>query len=199
MELPSVVTSALSAALDHAFAQNDEARAALSDHVGGLLTVELTSPALSVHALVLEQSIDVLSVNDEIADATLQTDLSGLIALSRGPDALLAGKARVRGDLRLVEGIHRAVTLLAIDWEDQLAPLIGDTLAHKASTLFSRVKQDGRRNWSQHSDDMQRYLQHESGLLVSRTVWRQLTDDADTLRADIDRLAARLSRLESGE
>ena len=196
MELPHFVTNLISAVFERAFAENEEARAALAPHVGGLVSFEISSPDVSAHVLVLEHTLDVLSVSDDTADATVQTDLAGLLALTKGSDALLSGKARVRGDLRIVEGVHRAVTLLAIDWEDQLAPVVGDTLAHKLSNWLSMAKRDSQRNWRHHTDDMQRYLQHETGLLVSRTVWRQLTDETDALRADIDRLAARLNRLE---
>lgn len=196
MELPFWVSGALSAVLERAFEANDEARDALSVHAGGRITVELSSPDLRVHVLVLEHTLEILSVSDDESDATVQTDWVGLAALSRGSDALLAGKARVRGDLRLVEGVHRAVSLLAIDWEDQIAPFVGDTLAHKLGSLFSRVRREGERNQDRSAADVEQYLQHESGLLVSREAWRSLTDDTDVLRSAIDRLAARLARLE---
>lgn len=199
MEIPYQLTTLLSSFLDRAFAHNEEARAALEPYRGRLVAIELTAPDIQFHVLVLEESLEVLSAVEDAADATVQTDVAGLLALSRGSDALLAGKARVRGDLRLVEGLHRAVTLLAIDWEDQLAPLVGDAFAHKLSSLVDRLWQDSARNRDRAREDVQRYLQHETGLLVTRSDWRQLTDETDTLRSDIDRLAARLSRLESDE
>ncbi|MEM7378346.1 MAG: SCP2 sterol-binding domain-containing protein [Pseudomonadota bacterium] len=198
MTLPHLVSSAISAVFDRAFAQNDEARAALTPHAGGLLRCELASPALTVDVLVLETSLEVLSVTDGDADAVLQTDLAGLLALSRGSDALLSGKARVRGSLRLVEGVHRAVTLLAVDWEDQLAPVLGDSLAHKLAGVVDRFTRDAGRNRGRDAADVQRYLQDELGVLVTQPAWRALTDDTDAVRADIDRLEARLARLEAG-
>jgi len=196
MELPLPAAAALNAALSRLFLSNDEARAALARHAGGVVAVELSSPTLCVHALVLEHTLEVLSVCEDTPDATVQTDWAGLLALSRGSDALLSGKARIRGDLRLVEGVHRALSLLAVDWEDQLAPFVGDTLAHKVSAFVDRLRADGARNRDRNLDDAAAYLKNETGLVVSRAEWRVLMDTSDSLRQDVDRLGARLAQLE---
>jgi len=196
MEMPLAACAALNAALARLFSANDEARDALARHAVGVMAVELSSPTLKLHVLVLEHTLEVLSVCEDAADATVQTDWLGLVALSRGSDALLSGKARIRGDLKLVEGVHRAVSLLATDWEDQLAPVVGETLAHKAAAFADRFRTDGERNRSRNLDDAAAWLQHETGLVVTRAEWRAVMDDTDRLRQDIDRLGARLAQLE---
>ncbi len=195
MEMPLAVVTALNATLQRLFAANEEARDQLQRHTGGVITVTLREPGITLHVMVLEHSLECLTVWDDEPDATVQTDVAGLMALSRGTDALLSGDVRVRGDLRLVEGVHRAVALLAADWEDQLAPIVGDTLAHKLATGVRRVASGAKRNRARDIEDTVNYLQDEAKLLATRADWRHLTDTSDELRQCVDRLSARLDLL----
>jgi ubiquinone biosynthesis protein UbiJ len=111
-------------------------------------------------------------------------------------DAVFAGTIRIDGDNRLAQTLGEVFRGLDIDWEEQLSKLLGDTLAHR---LMSRARAGGR--WAERSGSIARqnlreYLQQEAAVLPSREELTTFLAAVDTLRDDVERLAARVERLE---
>jgi ubiquinone biosynthesis protein UbiJ len=84
---------------------------------------------------------------------------------------------------------------LDIDWEEQLAKLAGDTLAHR---IGHQARATGR--WASRSGevltrDLREYLIEEGRLVPSAAEMKGFLDGVDTLRDDVDRLEARIARL----
>jgi len=85
---------------------------------------------------------------------------------------------------------------MGIDWEEVLAQNIGDIPAHQAGRLLR-----GSLDWIMSTrgklrEDIGEYLQEEVRLLPSRNEIEAFMDDVSKTRSDVDRLEARIQRLE---
>jgi ubiquinone biosynthesis protein UbiJ len=115
-----------------------------------------------------------------------------------GPGAEVApGDLEIEGDVALGQKMQRILQRLDLDWEEPLARLLGDPLGHA-------VGQGLRAAYAWHvqalktlSADAAEYLREEVRLVPSRRELDGFFDAVDTLRADVDRLEARLRRLRS--
>lgn len=123
----------------------------------------------------------------------------------RGPPLALAqlwrnperggAEVRITGDAGLARRLQNTLAGLEIDWEEQLAGLVGDVAAHQLGRLGR-----GARAWSRQAAETARhtgadYLQYELQLLPPRWKIEQFLNAVDDLREDADRLQARLARL----
>jgi ubiquinone biosynthesis protein UbiJ len=110
-------------------------------------------------------------------------------------EQLFSGEVEVSGDTELAQAFGELIAGINVDWEEQLSGLIGDTAAHRVG---SGVRSAGR--WSRRSadtlvEDLKEYLEEESRLVPSRWELQEHLDRVDTLRDDVERLAARVERL----
>ncbi|ABM61981.1 ubiquinone biosynthesis accessory factor UbiJ [Halorhodospira halophila] len=135
------------------------------------------------------------------ADAEIDAEVSASrealgALLTQGGDAV--GRLRIRGEVAVVEHLRNLVSCLRPDWQEPLARLLGDPLAQwSADTLRStgRWLSDSAR---QGASDLGEWLTEESGLVPEPQRARAFLEEVDHLRADADRLAVRIQRLERG-
>lgn len=139
-----------------------------------------------------------LSLGSGTADAHVRGGPFSLLALGRpDPQAVIRrGDVEIGGDAELAEKFRELALLLQPDFEEELSLLVGDVLAHQ----FGNVVR-GTGSWTQRAAtttlrNIAEFLAHESRDLVSRAEAAQLLDGVDTLREDLDRLAARVARIE---
>jgi ubiquinone biosynthesis protein UbiJ len=140
-----------------------------------------------------------VSLGSQAADAQVRGGPFSLLALGRpDPQAVLRrGAVEIGGDAELAEKFRELALLLQPDLEEELALLVGDVVAHRFGNLAR-----GTVSWTQRAAattlrNVAEYLAHESRDLVSRAEAVQLIDGVDTLREDVDRLAARVDALAS--
>lgn len=103
---------------------------------------------------------------------------------------------RIEGDVGLAQRFARLLRQLDIDWEEWASRYVGDVLAHRAGRFA-----EGLRDWAQHSreqfrQDVSEYLQEEVRLLAPRERVVRLMNEIDETRSDVERLAARIRRLD---
>ncbi|MGB0867029.1 MAG: SCP2 sterol-binding domain-containing protein, partial [Granulosicoccaceae bacterium] len=136
MQVPFPATLAANAALSALIRSNPEARQLLSKSRGGLIALELQNPSLSLRVSLQADGIELLSVYEEEPDLQLTADIPALKALAdAGHDPILDGRVQADGDMALASFLQQLLVVLTADWESQLAPFVGDTLAHKIGTL----------------------------------------------------------------
>jgi len=117
----------------------------------------------------------------------------------RRDDQLFAGAVEIRGD---TETGHRFGELLAdldIDWEEQLSRLTGDVAAHQIGSGVRAAGRWGRQAAEILPADLAEYLQEEARLLPVRLECEEFTSAVDTLRDDVERLEARIRRLQQNQ
>jgi len=134
---------------------------------------------------------------DQPPAVTLRGSLATFARLGLGnsTDSLKAGELEIEGDAVLGQRLQRILGNLDLDWEEPLARLFGDPLGHEigraARALFAWQKQ-AIRTFGLNTAE---YLQEESRLLPTRHEVEEFLGAVDDVRADVDRLAARVQRL----
>ena len=119
-----------------------------------------------------------------------------LLALVRDPHD---GGDRVsfNGDLGFVRDVRRLLASLDIEWEEQLAGIVGTKTARRLGATGRRFRTWADESRQSMESGMAEYLTEESRLLPTRAEAGIFLSAVDRLREDADRLAARLQRLEA--
>jgi ubiquinone biosynthesis protein UbiJ len=131
------------------------------------------------------------------ADATITGGPLSLLALSGpAPEMVLQrGDVRIDGDAELAQKFRELALLLRPDLEEELSLVLGDVPAHQLGR-FARAAL----GWTQKAAattvrNVAEYLGHERRDLVPRSEADQFLQGVDTLREDVDRIAARIDLL----
>ncbi len=99
------------------------------------------------------------------------------------------------GDFNTVEAIQQLFLSLNIDWFEAISPWTGDILAHQLERIAQYTKQKNTQLLNNTAESLSEYLQEESLILPTRLEVNRFLDDVDVIRADVDRLQARLDQL----
>jgi len=182
---------------------------ALSPHSSGLLAplagklieLRLEPPGQRVLLAPTEAGFTFPPADDGTPDATLIGSPLAFARMALGGKpmrGLFAGEVVVEGDVGVARRFQALFQRLDIDWEAHLAALTGYDVA---AWLTGQTR--ATRSWWQERReslraDVAEYLQEESRELPALTEASGFCSDVDTLRADCDRLTARIERLERG-
>jgi ubiquinone biosynthesis protein UbiJ len=101
----------------------------------------------------------------------------------------------VLGDLDTVRAVQIFFSGFELDWEEQLARFVGDTVAHKTGQTV-RVATDWTRNASRSAtQNFSEYLQEERQMLATRPRVERHLDEVALLQQGVDELEKRLTLL----
>ena len=133
------------------------------------------------------------------ADATISgkaEKLLGLLINNSENRALADADINISGDALLVQDLHRTIESLDIDWQDYLAPILGDVISHELGEIDRQA-----RDWSKSANDNLRrnirdYLSEEARLVPSALEADSFSNRLDQVRLGIDRIAARTELLQ---
>ncbi len=110
---------------------------------------------------------------------------------------LFAGHIKMTGDTGLGHQFSRILADLSIDWEEQLAKLVGDTLAHIVGRNARRLYQQNQQRRHTFRQNLAEYLTEEARLLPHHYQMAAWSRDVATTRDDVERLMARVERLQN--
>ncbi|MBI2792709.1 MAG: SCP2 sterol-binding domain-containing protein [Gammaproteobacteria bacterium] len=143
---------------------------------------------------IVESGLQVVDEKPHHVDTTFTGPLSAFIAMIFTEKKTHTG-LHVRGDLECAKALYDCWHHLDIDWEGQLANVVGDNFAHLMSQGLQTSKKWANQTWQARQDDLSAYLQDESNLLPSKTEVETFFHDVDLLRNDVERFEARLDLL----
>lgn len=197
MNLPGAVIAVFGDALDRALALDADADTRLRALRGRVLAVEVAG--LDIHVLLVPTD-DRLALRQEIdrsADVRIRGYPSSLLALATAADssALFGGGVRLEGDVTAARAYKRLFDQLRPDWEEAAARLLGDIPAHEAARLVGAARGRVARSGAGRAADLRAWLVDEVELVPAPGEVRGWMDAVDLLRADVDRLSARVRRL----
>jgi ubiquinone biosynthesis protein UbiJ len=132
-------------------------------------------------------------------DSTLSgspLDLMRATDSSEGARQLFSGNVRIEGDDQTAHRFSEALGGLDIDWEEQLSRLTGDIAAHEIGRGLRALAREGQRIGRSSGENLSEYLTEEARLLPHRFEVEDFLSEVDTLRDDVERLAARITLLE---
>jgi ubiquinone biosynthesis protein UbiJ len=137
------------------------------------------------------------SLSSTRPNATISGGPFSLLALSGpAPEAVLQrGAVRIDGDAELAQKFRELALLLRPDLEEELSLVVGDVPAHQLGRFARAAFGWTRKAASTTVHNAAEYLGHERRDLVPRSEADQFLQGVDTLREDVDRLAARIDLL----
>lgn len=195
---PAAVLASAEALVNRLLALDPEGAAVLTKVQGRVLRVELIGVGLQLHLVPEANALRLFGDYAAEPDCSVRATPAALLAMALAEhreDEVFSGAVSIDGDNRVAQMVGDALKGLDIDWEEQLAKLAGDTLAHR---IGHQARATGR--WASRSGevltrDLREYLIEEGRLVPSAAEMKGFLDGVDTLRDDVDRLEARIARL----
>jgi ubiquinone biosynthesis protein UbiJ len=199
LNTPAWLTAAVETALDRYLSLDPEVAARLARLNGKVMEVELRGLNLHFYLLPAGHRIQVQGQYEGTPDASLRGAPLSLarVALSeQGRRTLFSGAVQLEGDTELGPQLQDIINAVDIDWEEQLARLTGDVVAHQAGNAVRGAQQWAGKAGESLTLDLADYLHEETRQVPARGEVERFVAEVDTLRSDIVRLAARVRRLQ---
>lgn len=199
MNATSILTDLVEASINRYLALDPEISAQLGELQGKIVAFNLSAPEVCIYAAPEAGKISLQSASDIVPDCVISGSALSLIKMMRSaqPTRLLnSGEIEITGDSRIAQRFSDVLNEVEIDWEEMLSKVVGDFAAHRIGNQVTTVQ-----NWFSQAlkslrMDGTEYLQEESGILPTAIEIAHFTEETETFRSDVDRLEARIKRLE---
>ncbi|MBE0440183.1 MAG: SCP2 sterol-binding domain-containing protein [Gammaproteobacteria bacterium] len=182
-------------ALNATLAVDPESQHKLERYDHRLIVIDITDLANKICVGIDKQYIRLSANSKHDPDLTISAKALTLLKLSRDPDSLFSSEITIHGDVQFAKQLQDFLQGFDFDWEAQLARVTGDTLsypiAHGIRTLTGWLS-DTHQSLQL---SLAEYLREESRLLPDKSEINDYLSDIDKLRADSDRIEARIQRL----
>ena len=177
------------------------------DDLGGLsgkvIRLELINTGQPVISLIIrERAIEVDTEYAGTGDVLIRgTPLDLLVYMRSSSDdrSAVTGNMEIRGDLGLAQDFQRLLRRFEVDWEEQAARLVGDTLARKTSNTVTMSTDFLRRLKEKIELDLSEYVLYETEVLPEKEEIEDFNHSVDTLRDDFERLKQRFQKLSAND
>ena len=194
---------ALEAALNRALALDGDTRAALKPLHGQRVALTLTSPPMALQVQVDGDALRVGPVDaDAEPDLGVRTTLGALLGqLPRlldpaARDAAPVGKLRIEGDAELARRLQQLARRFDPDWQQPFVALFGEVIGVQVAKAVSAGLQQAQVAGRNLAESAAEFVTEESRDVVSKAELDAFHDDVDALRDDVERIAAKLVRLQ---
>lgn len=197
MTTVSTLAATLESTLELYLNQNPSALKRCSGMAGKCVAITLTGTNVTLYFLPDTGGIQVLSQYEGDIDTLLTGSPLGFarLGLDSRENALFQGAVHIEGDAAIGQQFQDIFTGSSWDWEEQLSHFTGDIIAHQTGKLVQHTQQFLHDVSSTFADNSSEYLQEEAQLLPTRAETGYFLEEVDKLRADTDRLGARVERL----
>ncbi len=204
MQIPLPFLSALETAFNAWLTLDGEALPRFAELDGKIIRFHITGLDLNLYFLPAASGIQVLgNYPDEeqggVVDATIHGSPMSLIRLSTAKNSgetMLKSDVEIDGDMRVAEKFSAILRDVDIDWEELLSKLVGDVVAHQAGQATRSAAAWLKETAEAMQLNTAEYLSEESGLAPAAAEINDFMDEVDELRMDVDRLEARIKRLQ---
>jgi ubiquinone biosynthesis protein UbiJ len=196
--IPDAALAALEQAINRTIALDPEGAARLTPLQGRVICIELAGFGTRLYLVPAGTALHVYGDYAGEPDCVLRGSplaLARMGVTAHKEDSLFSGEVAVEGDTGLAQAFGEFAGGLDIDWEERLARLLGDPLAHRLGAGARSAGRWGRRSADTLAEDLREYLQEEARILPTRYEVEEFLGAVDTLRDDTERLSARIERL----
>lgn len=199
--LNTAALSLLETAMNNYLQLDPELLPKLKPLEGKILAVLLNEVDITLYFSPSAHGISVYSSISTEPDATLSGSVINLLrlGLTRGSDAnrkLFAHDLHVKGDTEFGFEFKRIIDSMEIDWEEHLSRIVGDVVAHNLGEFTRGLQATGAQVKSSMQRNVSEFIQEEAQLSPPREAVEDFYSDIAVLRDDVDRLEARLHRLQ---
>ncbi|MDA0705738.1 MAG: SCP2 sterol-binding domain-containing protein [Proteobacteria bacterium] len=179
-------------------AETMPARALARDLNGATVAIRARDTALSTFFTFAD---DRVTLSTEYGDEPDVVISASLITLTRmlggsGEAAIRDGDVELTGDAAIAQRFQKLLGYAKPDVEEEMSRVVGDMAAHRLAEIARGIGIWARAARSTIGDNVREYLQEESRDLPTRYEVDRFGTRLGVLRDDVERLAARLQRLE---
>lgn len=200
MQLPDPILGAFEIALNRYLSLDAEALRACGELADRRIAIHLREFDLTAWLLPGPQGVQVLASSEQAADVTLSGSLPAFARLmwpqTEQAELLLSGAVKVDGDMELAQAFAALLRRVHFDFEELLAAPFGGVAAHGVGSFMRNAFGFGRNAAQVLGRDTAEYLREETRDLVHRADVQKWMDGVDGLRDGVERLEARLRRLQ---
>lgn len=202
---------ALETLLNRTLALDPDTRDALRALDGQRVALILDAAANAGPSLALQIRVDGerLVVGPLDADGTpelsVRSTLGGLLSLlpailnkdGRRDAAPPIGRMRIDGDAELARHLQRLAARFDPDWQQPFARVFGDVLGVQIANAVAGGLKQARATGRSLAGSAAEFVTEESRDVVGRAELAAFHDDVDALRDDVERIAAKIARLQA--
>ncbi len=182
-------------ALNAALAQDPETQAKLDQFDQRCIAIEIKDFNQLIKASIEHQQIQLSTHSEQTADLTITANALTLVKLGNQPESLFSSEIDIHGDVQFAKQLRDLLQGFDFDWEAQLARITGDTLAYPIAHGIRKVSGWVKNSHQSMQQNTAEYLKEEIRILPDKSQIKDYLTDIDKLRADFDRLEARINRL----
>jgi ubiquinone biosynthesis protein UbiJ len=204
--MPDPLLAVLEMGFNRYLALDPQALADCESLTGKVIAFHLREFDLTAFLLPGRGGVQAVSTSERKPDVLLSGSLPGFARLwlpdANEAEVLLSGAVSIEGDTELAQDFARVLRRVHFDPEEALAGQVGSATAHTLGRFARGAFGFGRRSAGILGRDTVEYLREETRDLVHRADVQAWMDGVDAFREQLDRVDARLRRLErrrSGE
>lgn len=187
-------------ACNHALEHDPDTMQRLQKLQGKSMALQVKTVNQSVTVSPCPEGVELTRDIPNNVDVILKATPSAILKISRDgmDDAdLQPGELDISGDPIIGQRFAVIITELQINWEALLAEQIGDSPARIISMAAEQTRDFARHSRSQIHSRFIHFIQGELGVTAEHQDVNDFLNDVDTLRADTERLAARIKRIQN--
>ncbi len=164
-----------------------------------VIALRVKNTGLSAYCKVRRNALSLMSEYSDEPDVVITGSLLALARLAGddGEAAIRDGSVELTGDTEIAQAFQKLLHFGKPDIEEELSHIIGDVAAHQLGEAARGLAAWSRQARTTVRQNVSEYLQEESRDVPSRYEVDSFNSRVDTLRDDIDRFDARLTRLEA--
>ncbi len=196
MHLPIPVALIIQKIISQSLPLDPDTQRSLETIDGKVIAIKVQQPPIEFALSIVDRDIQLLRVFDADADVTLEASLSDFIAMQANAEVIDNGRFRVTGDQQLAKDFALIVYRSEVDWQDALAPFLGETVVHKLGEVAKRFGLWAGDTKAHMREDTKDYLQEETDLLVSPNQVSSFAKQLETATNDVQSLEERITLLE---
>lgn len=165
------------------------------------VAVRVRDTALCAFFTMGEDSISLTGAFDRDPDVVISGSLMTLggMAATGGADAIRDGSVDLIGDVETAQAFQELLKVARPDLEEGMSSLVGDAAAHGLGEFARNARRWAESARSTMGANVREYVQEESRDAPNRYEVERFAGHVAELRDDVDRLSARIDRLQRGK
>lgn len=199
-EVPTALLAAIEGALNHYIDLDPEGALAFVPIYGRIISIAIEGVGIRLTLIPGPDRVQVFGAYDATPDCLISgapLSLLRMMTSERKESQLTSGAVRIEGDTAIAQGLSDAMAGLDVDWEEQLARVLGDPIANQIGRAMRGAEDWGGRTGETLKTNLKEYLEEEAHLMPTRYEVDEFLQQVDTLRDDVERLAARIMRIQA--
>jgi ubiquinone biosynthesis protein UbiJ len=187
-----MISSPISAAINHLLSHEPWAREKLAAHAGKVAAID--AGIVTVRLKAMPGGTVQVAVHNDIPDVTIGVKLSDLPLIAQNRERAFS-YVNVEGDADFANTISQLANSLRWEVEEDLARFIGDIPATRIVAGAQSVLNTARSTQRKLAENLSEYFLEEKPLLVRPHSVDEFADDVAKLRDDVERLGKRIAKL----